>query len=106
MNKKRSQISRRARTGGSSCGAFTSTHLDQKASIIVTLDGILLALTASFLGTALSHLFPLIASTLLDRAQSSFSSRLGPGPGRLGNLFLPQKYPLSPAQKKPPPPTY
>jgi predicted membrane-bound mannosyltransferase len=38
--------------------------LDQKASIIVTLDGILLALTASFLGTALSHSFPVVASTL------------------------------------------
>ncbi len=30
------------------------SQLDQKAGIIVTLDGILLALTASFLGTALS----------------------------------------------------
>jgi len=38
--------------------------LDQKASIIVTLDGILLALTASFLGTALSRSFPVVASTL------------------------------------------
>ena|SRR5689334_2353547 len=44
--------------------SFHVNTLDQKASIIVTLDGILLALTASFLGTALSHTFPLIASTL------------------------------------------
>ena len=34
--------------------SFHITQLDQKAAIIVTLDGILLALTASFLGTALS----------------------------------------------------
>src|SRR5712692_4086548 len=38
--------------------------LDQKASIIVTLDGILLALTASFLGTVLSHSLSVVASTL------------------------------------------
>jgi hypothetical protein len=38
--------------------SFHVNTLDQKASIIVTLDGILLALTASFLGTALSHSFP------------------------------------------------
>jgi hypothetical protein len=39
--------------------------LDQKANIIVTLDGILLALTASFLGTALaSHSFSALASVL------------------------------------------
>lgn len=38
--------------------------LDQKANIIVTLDGILLALTASFLGTVLSHSVPLIPSVL------------------------------------------
>jgi hypothetical protein len=40
------------------------SSLDQKASIIVTLDGILLALTASFLGTVLSHSLPVVASTL------------------------------------------
>lgn len=34
--------------------SFHVAQLDQKAAIIVTLDGILLALTASFLGTALS----------------------------------------------------
>ncbi len=34
--------------------SFHVSQLDQKAAIIVTLDGILLALTASFLGTALS----------------------------------------------------
>ncbi len=39
--------------------------LDQKASIIVTLDGILLALTASFLGTVLSRSLPIIPSALL-----------------------------------------
>ena len=44
--------------------SFHVNTLDQKASIIVTLDGILLALTASFLGTALSHAFPMIASVL------------------------------------------
>ncbi len=44
--------------------SFHVNTLDQKASIIVTLDGILLALTASFLGTALSHSFPLVAGTL------------------------------------------
>lgn len=45
--------------------SFHVNTLDQKASIIVTLDGILLALTASFLGTALSHTpFPWEASTL------------------------------------------
>ena len=44
--------------------SFHINTLDQKASIIVTLDGILLALTTSFLGTALSHSFPAIASTL------------------------------------------
>ena len=44
--------------------SFHVNTLDQKASIIVTLDGILLALTASFLGTALSHTFPIVASTL------------------------------------------
>jgi hypothetical protein len=38
--------------------------LDQKASIVVTLDGIMLALTASFLGTVLSHSLPVVASTL------------------------------------------
>ncbi len=39
--------------------------LDQKSNIIVTLDGILLALTASFLGTALgSHSFSALASAL------------------------------------------
>jgi len=44
--------------------SFHVNTLDQKASIIVTLDGILLALTASFLGTALSHSFPIVAGTL------------------------------------------
>ena len=45
--------------------SFHVNTLDQKASIIVTLDGILLALTASFLGTALSHTpFPIEASAL------------------------------------------
>src|SRR2546425_13019498 len=44
--------------------SFHINTLDQKASIIVTLDGILLALTTSFLGTALSHSFPILASTL------------------------------------------
>jgi len=44
---------------------FHVNTLDQKASIIVTLDGILLALTASFLGNVLtSHSFPPIASSL------------------------------------------
>src|SRR3989442_703103 len=41
---------------------FHISTLDQKASIIVTLDGILLALTASFLGTVLSHSLPVVAS--------------------------------------------
>jgi len=44
--------------------SFHVSTLDQKANIIVTLDGILLALTASFLGTALSRSIPLVASTL------------------------------------------
>ena len=44
--------------------SFHVSTLDQKANIIVTLDGILLALTASFLGTALSHSIPLVVSTL------------------------------------------
>jgi hypothetical protein len=44
--------------------SFHISALDQKASIIVTLDGILLALTASFLGTVLSHSLPVVASTL------------------------------------------
>jgi len=45
--------------------SYPITSLDQKANIIVTLDGILLALTASFLGTALSsHAFPTIVSVL------------------------------------------
>ena len=57
-------ILRRERTGGSSYGAFTFSTLDQKANIIVTLDGILLALTASFLGTALSRSIPLSAGVL------------------------------------------
>lgn len=45
--------------------------LDQKAGILVTLDGILLALTASFVGTVLSSTVPLLpriffaASTIL-----------------------------------------
>lgn len=45
--------------------------LDQKAGILVTLDGILLALTASFVGTVLSSSVPLLpriffaASTIL-----------------------------------------
>jgi|SRR5437660_9366341 len=43
--------------------SFHVSTLDQKANI-VTLDGILLALTASFSGTALSHSIPLIASAL------------------------------------------
>ena len=38
--------------------------LDQKSNIIVTLDGILLALTASLLGTALSRQFTLTPSVL------------------------------------------
>jgi hypothetical protein len=38
--------------------------LDQKANIIVTLDGILLALTASFLGSALSRPIGLTPSVL------------------------------------------
>ena len=45
--------------------SFHVSTLDQKANIIVTLDGILLALTASFLGTALSHSIPVVASTLV-----------------------------------------
>jgi hypothetical protein len=44
--------------------SFHVSTLDQKANIIVTLDGILLALTASFSGTALSRSIPLVASTL------------------------------------------
>lgn len=37
--------------------------LDQKAGILVTLDGILIALTASFVGTVLSSSVPLLPRT-------------------------------------------
>ncbi len=50
---------------------FHVSQLDQKAAIIVTLDGILLALTASFLGTALS-----LAISTLPRAIFAVSTVL------------------------------
>src|SRR5712692_1189256 len=56
--------------------------LDQKAGILVTLDGILLALTASFVGTVLSSTVPLLpriffaASTILVLSSAAACTRV------------------------------
>ncbi len=62
--------------------SFQVNQLDQKAGIIVTLDGILIALTASFLGSVLSVNIPSVpkalfgASTILVLISAGACSRV------------------------------